>query len=220
MGSETNDPLNYAYDANIKPKPYEPRLARLLVYMTEKEVAAQAQKMKQAVPENTPLRLGVPNYELTRVAGQALVEQWKLVGIKAEVVLLPEGKAFAPEANCDLVYLTATMWEPAIDIERLLGGGSPAKSNNPLSCRRWPGSQVAQLGARRVWPYRICIGYTITICPFYRCGKSPIALLTRCNCKDWPTALYRCTTRSRNGVWVSPACRWLPADHTIGRCIA
>lgn len=166
MGSETNDPLNYAYDANIKPKPYEPRLARLLVYMTEKEVAAQAQKMKQAVPENTPLRLGVPNYELTRVAGQALVEQWKLVGIKAEVVLLPEGKAFAPEANCDLIYLTATMWEPAIDIERLLGGGSPAKSNNPFivqalakvrKSRSWRETRVALQDLHRLVDYHLPI---------------------------------------------------------------
>lgn len=132
MGSDTNDPLNYAYDSSIQPKPYEPRLAKLLLYMVDKEVAAQYQKLKLPVPENTPLRLGVPNYELSKVAAHALLEQWKLVGIKGEIVPLPDGKAFDPDSKCDLIYLSTTMWEPAIDIERLIGGNSPAKSNNPF----------------------------------------------------------------------------------------
>jgi len=45
---------------------------------------------------------------------------------------LPEGRAFDDSLKCDLVYVTATMWEPAVDIERLLGGNGPAKSNNPF----------------------------------------------------------------------------------------
>ncbi len=166
MGSDTNDPLNYAYDSSIKPKPYEPRLARLLIYMVEKEVAAQYQKLKQPVPENTPLRLGVPNYELSKVAAQALLQQWSLVGVKAEIVPLPEGKAFDAESKCDLVYLSATMWEPAIDIERLLGGSSPAKSNNPFivqaltkvrKARSWRETRVALQDLHRLVDYHLPI---------------------------------------------------------------
>jgi ABC-type transport system substrate-binding protein len=166
MGSETNDPLNYAYDPNIKPKPYDPRLAKLLLYMVEKEVAAQYQKLKQPVPENKPLRLGVPNYELAKIAAQALLEQWQLVGVKAEIVPLPEGKAFDEESKCDLVYLTATMWEPAIDIERLLGGSSPAKSNNPFivqaltkvrKARSWRETRVALQDVHRLVDYHLPI---------------------------------------------------------------
>lgn len=166
IGSDTNDPLNYAYDATIKPKPYEPRLARLLIYMVEKEVAAQYQKLKQPVPENTPLRLGVPNYELARVAAQALLQQWSLVGVKAEIVPLPEGRAFDADSKCDLVYLSTTMWEPAIDIERLLGGSSPAKSNNPFivqaltkvrKARSWRETRVALQDLHRLVDFHLPI---------------------------------------------------------------
>lgn len=166
MGTDANDPLNYAYDANIKPKPYEPRLAKLLLYMVEKEVASQYQKLNQPVPPNTPLRIGVPNYELARVAAQALLEQWKLVGVKAEIVPLPEGKAFDAESKCDLVYMSTTMWEPAIDIERLLGGSSPAKSNNAFivqalakirKARSWRETRVALQDLHRLVDYHLPI---------------------------------------------------------------
>lgn len=130
IGSSKNDPLNYAYDESIKPMPYDPRLAKLLLYMVDKEISAQSAKLRTLVPENKPLRVAVPNFELARVAAQALVQQWSLIGIKAELVLLPEGRAFDSDLKCDLAYVTATMWEPAIDIERLLGGNGPASSNN------------------------------------------------------------------------------------------
>lgn len=166
MGYESNDPLNYAYDAGIQPKPYEPRLAKLLLYMVEKEVTAQYQKLNQPVPENKPLRLGVPNYELAKVAAEALAQQWKLVGVKTEIVPLPEGKAFDPESKCDLIYLSTTMWEPAIDIERLLGGNSPAKSNNPFivqaltkvrKSRSWREIRVALQDLHRLVDYHLPI---------------------------------------------------------------
>ncbi len=166
MGSDTNDPLNYAYDSTIKPKAYEPRLAKLLLYMVDKEVKAQYEKLKLPVPENTPLRLGVPNYDLAKVAAEALAQQWKLVGIKTEIVTLPEGKAFDPESKCDLVYLSATMWEPAIDIERLLGGNGPAKSNNPFivqaltkvrKARSWRETRVALQDLHRLVDYHLPI---------------------------------------------------------------
>lgn len=132
IGSGNNDPLNYAYDSSIAPIPYDPQLAKLLLYMADKEITAQSVKMKQAPPEKKPLRLAVPNFELARVGAQALIQQWSLVGVQAELVLLPEGQAFSDELKCDLAYVAATIWEPAVDIERLLGGNSPAKSNNPF----------------------------------------------------------------------------------------
>ncbi|MGN6547035.1 MAG: ABC transporter substrate-binding protein [Aureliella sp.] len=132
IGFGKNDPLNYAHDPSIAPIPYEPQLARLLLFMADKEVTAQSIKLTLAPPEKKPLRLAVPNFELARVGAQALIQQWSLVGVKAELVLLPEGQAFDESLNCDLVYVTATMWEPAVDIERLLGGNGPAKSNNPF----------------------------------------------------------------------------------------
>ena len=130
IGINKNDPLSYAYDESIQPMPYDPQLAKLLLYMVDNEISAQSIKFKVPTPERKPLRIGVPNFELARVAAQALIQQWSLAGIKAELVLLPEGRGLGSGVECDLVYLTATMSEPAIDIERLLGGNGPGSSDN------------------------------------------------------------------------------------------
>ncbi|MGN6136775.1 MAG: ABC transporter substrate-binding protein [Aureliella sp.] len=132
VGINKNDPLSYANDSSIEPMPYDPRLAKLLLYMVDSEVTSQSARFKIPVPEKTPLKLGVPNFELARVAAEALIQQWSLVGVKAEVVVLSEGQVFGGDKPCDLVYVTATMWEPAIDIERLLGGNGPASTDNPF----------------------------------------------------------------------------------------
>ncbi len=58
------------------------------------------------------------------------------------------------------------MWEPAIDIERLLGGGSPAKSNNPFivqalakvrKSRSWRETRVALQDLHRLVDYHLPI---------------------------------------------------------------
>ena len=35
------------------------------------------------------------------------------------------------DAPCDLIYVVTTMWEPATDIERLLGGNGIARTDDP-----------------------------------------------------------------------------------------
>lgn len=132
IGIDKNDPLNYAYDPKIEPIDYDPRLARLLLHMVDRDLGTQSNKLRVPVPEKKPLRIGVPDFELARVAVQALIQQWALVGVKSEMIVLSKGKAFDKDAKCDLVYLTASMWEPAVDIERLLGGNGPASSSNPF----------------------------------------------------------------------------------------
>ena len=130
IGLGRNDPLSYAYDPSIEPMRYDAPLAKLLLAMVDTEISAQSARFKVPVPEKTPLRLGVPNFELARVAAQALIQQWSLVGVKAEMVNLPEGRALDSQVPCDLVYVIATMSEPAIDIERLLGGNGPGSSDD------------------------------------------------------------------------------------------
>ncbi|MCA9128068.1 MAG: hypothetical protein KDB22_13325 [Planctomycetales bacterium] len=146
LGDGQADLLAYAYNAAIEPADYSPQLARLLMIMATEEIELAATKRNESKPKLGKLTIGCPNFEFARVAVQAMVQQWKNIGIDAEVVLLPAGVTVEPSLNCDLVYAVATMWEPATDIERLLGGTGVAASDNPFIVRG-----LEQLRAAKNW---------------------------------------------------------------------
>ncbi len=130
IGEGENDPLSYAYNKDIPPIPYDPRLAQLLFILTKQKLTAMAVKAKMEVPEFTPIRLGVPDYESAKVAGQAFVQQWALIGVPAELIVLGPDQPKDSKKPLDLLYISAALWEPATDAERLLGKGGVAESNN------------------------------------------------------------------------------------------
>lgn len=129
IGEGENDPLAYAYNPDIAPAVYNAYLARLLLVMTQRELNESAQKKNQPMPELDKLLVGCPDFEFARVAVQAMIQQWMNIGVKAEMVVLEPG---VDVRGCDLVYVVANMWEPATDIERLLGGNGLATSDNPF----------------------------------------------------------------------------------------
>ena len=133
-GIELNDPLGYAYDQSILPRPYEPPLAKLLVAMNANQMKAQAERKKESVPEMTPIRLAFPPDNLSRVACEAIRSQWQLLGLEVELVELPVGETFpdAGEDIADIVYVSAAVWEPVIDARRVLGPEGLAASEDQL----------------------------------------------------------------------------------------
>ncbi len=130
LGVGQADQLSYAYNTQVLPAEYNPQLARLLLVMAEQELQQAAKAARQAPPPLKKLRVGCPNYEFARVAVQAMIQQWTIVGIPAEMVIVENDQLSSPD--CDLIYVTATMWEPATDIERLLGGNGLAATDNPF----------------------------------------------------------------------------------------
>jgi tetratricopeptide (TPR) repeat protein len=146
LGIDGNDPLSYAYNTSVEPVKYDPQLAKLLLVMVDEEFQSAQTKFQTPVPPKKTLRLAVPDYELARVAAQALIQQWMIVGVQAEMVVLPPGQDLSSISDCDLVYATASIWEPATDIERLLGGGSLAASDNPFIVRG-----LSRLRSARNW---------------------------------------------------------------------
>lgn len=122
-GMELNDPLGYAYDQSITPRPYEPPLAKLLIAMNANQMKSEAERKKETMPEMTPIRLAFPPDNLSRVACEAIRSQWQLLGVEVELVELPIGRTF-PEPDediADIVYVSAAVWEPVIDARRVLG---------------------------------------------------------------------------------------------------
>ncbi|MEM6981006.1 MAG: ABC transporter substrate-binding protein, partial [Planctomycetota bacterium] len=131
-GLEDNDPLGYAYDQSIAPRPYEPRLAKLLMTMTQKQFEAAASKKKTEPEELKPIRLSYPPDNLSRIACEAIRSQWELLDLDVELVELSIGRTFPDDGEADLAYVAAAVWEPIIDARRLLGPSGMARSTDQL----------------------------------------------------------------------------------------
>lgn len=129
-GVTENDPIAYAYNTSVDNLAYDPRLAKVLMLITNSKLKTQYEKRKETLPPLPKLTLGVPNYEAAKVAGQAIIAQWKLIGVQADLAVLDKVPAPGEMPNIDILYLTASIWEPATDAERLFGIGGPAQSNN------------------------------------------------------------------------------------------
>jgi hypothetical protein len=114
--------------------------------ITNNKLRMVAEKKGEKQPPMPRLILGVPNYEAARVAGQAIVEQWKLIDVPAELMVLDRVPGPKEDSPVDILYLTASVWEPATDAERLFGIGAPAETNNQFIVQT-----LAQLSSARNW---------------------------------------------------------------------
>ncbi len=123
-----SDPSAYGYDDSIEPRPFNPWLALVLKTVAGNELKSQYEKQLKPAPPLTPLTLGHPADEISRIACRAMVRQWKAIGIEVKAVEFPPGVAVDLKQECDLVYTQAATWEPVVDAGRLLapGGLSPA----------------------------------------------------------------------------------------------
>ncbi len=133
-GLKLNDPLGYAYDQNIVPRPYEPPLAKLLLALNLNQMKSMAQRKKETMPKLTPIRLAFPPDNLSRVACEAIRSQWQLLGLEVRLVELPVGRSFPndDEDIADIVYVSTAVWEPVVDARRVLGPEGLAGSQDQL----------------------------------------------------------------------------------------
>jgi len=145
-GASEQDPIAYAYNNSVENQAYDPRLAKVLMLITNSKLKMMYEKRKEPVPTLPKIRLGVPNYEAARVAGQAIIEQWKLIDVPAELIVLDKVPGPKEDSPVDILYLTASIWEPATDAERLFGIGAPAETNNQFIVQI-----LGQLSASRNW---------------------------------------------------------------------
>ncbi len=130
FGATDADPIAYAYNKNVDNFPYDPKLAKVLLMLTRTKLTNQAEKRREKLPPMPTIRLGVPDNESAKVAGEAIVQAWKLVEIPAELVVIKSDTEREEKADVDFLYVSAAIWEPATDAERLLGVGGAAQSSN------------------------------------------------------------------------------------------
>lgn len=131
-GIDDRDPLGYAYDHTLTPRVWRPRLAKLLTYIAEKELATKAELLEEEPPKLTPLLIAHPATESARNACQAIILHLSLIGIEIKVKELPPGVTTDPDNECDLLYTEIAIWEPIADARRLLGMRGVAETDSPF----------------------------------------------------------------------------------------
>jgi tetratricopeptide (TPR) repeat protein len=197
LGSGESDPLAYAYDPSIRPREYDPQLAKLLVTMTEQELRSAAEKKKELPPARKKFIVACPDFEFARVATQAMIQQWMKVDIHAEMKILPPDLFTADQIKaegCDLIYLMTTMWEPATDIERLLGESGLAATDNPFivqalealrRARNWREVKLAMQDLHRL------IDYHLPVLPLWQVTDRFVVSRHVDGLGDRPVSLYQ-----------------------------
>jgi ABC-type transport system substrate-binding protein len=128
-GESDSDPLAYAYNSSVPEAKYDPRLAKILVLLAQAKLTLKASKTKEEAPPLPVIRLGVPNYESARVAGQAILQAWKVIGLDGKLVPYDKMPAI-DDQSIDVLYVSASVWEPVSDAQRLFGVGGAAQSEN------------------------------------------------------------------------------------------
>ena len=113
-GRSPEDPLGYANNPAIAPRPYDPQAAFILARLVMSPEFA-------ATMRTQPLILAHPPTAVAARACEQIRLQWSRIGVAVEL------RTWTPESQSaeevDLVYTVVTAPEPLIDAERLFGAG-------------------------------------------------------------------------------------------------
>ena len=120
-GLSLGDPMRYAYVDNIEPRPYDPRLAALLL------TAARATDLDPDTPsdpsDDVPnvITLAHPDTPTVRIVVDALRSQLGAVGIGVDLRPASEAELEAGLVKHDLRYAELRINEPLVDCWRVFG---------------------------------------------------------------------------------------------------
>jgi ABC-type transport system substrate-binding protein len=130
-GISNDDPLNYAYDERIEPRPCDPRMTMALAGLGLKEYAEAEKKKGREMKILPRLVLAHPDDEVAAAACASIKYQLKWVHIEVDVKPLKGPLPNRIPDDVDLLYAELAMGEPVADAGRLFGenglagGGSP-----------------------------------------------------------------------------------------------
>lgn len=123
-GVSLSDPLRYAYNNRVTPRPFEPRLAAILATVAWASVQNPTGKKEDAAKELPPmpeLTLAHPNDPVARIACQTIQMQLGRAGISIKLIEFSADELLAGKVDADLRYAEIAVWEPLTDAMALLG---------------------------------------------------------------------------------------------------
>ncbi|MGB9688915.1 ABC transporter substrate-binding protein [Thermogutta sp.] len=145
-GTSFGDPMGYAYDPQIKPRDYQPSLALALSEIAFRQAQEVANNRGLPPLKTREVVLAHPPHEIAREACRQIQEQWRLIGWTVKLVEVSPEQPPPPEY--DFLYVEAAIWEPEIDVIRLIA--------NLIPERQFLSPQVelalAILGSSADWP--------------------------------------------------------------------
>jgi ABC-type transport system substrate-binding protein len=134
-GMSFDDPLNYAYDKTIQPRPYNPRLAVALIGVVLQELAEagedEEQQKEPAQEITTDLVLAHPPHQIARLACKSIKQSLELLELSVELRELPAGSGPIIPEDVDLMYAELAMWEPVVDARVLLDSDGMSRGASP-----------------------------------------------------------------------------------------
>ncbi|NOZ40948.1 MAG: hypothetical protein GXP24_12090 [Planctomycetes bacterium] len=136
-GITLTDPVGYAYNQGLQPRPYEPRLAAVLAAVARnslaklaaareklarqgKDTSEDASEEQDVAPEVQPLVLAHPPSSSATLVCQTIKLQLDAIGIPIKLKPRDPQGADADD-DYDLRYAELALWEPIVDARRLLG---------------------------------------------------------------------------------------------------
>ena len=138
-GISKNDPSAYAYDERVTPYPYDPVMASILVGLATQQLQAVAEQREEPGPELEELVLAHPFGELHRFIARQIQMQLEVFDIPCQLRELEPGQSRVPDDQYDLLLMEFQMFEPLVDVPRLLGERGVVPAADPyvnLSLRR------------------------------------------------------------------------------------
>ena len=120
-GAALSDPAGYAYDDEIAPRSYEPRLALTLSAVTLRDVAMAAVTDKDPPKELPALTLAHPADDVARIACKAIQRNLEAISLTVNLREIPLGQPTRMAEGDDLLYLELAIEEPLVQARRLFG---------------------------------------------------------------------------------------------------
>jgi hypothetical protein len=121
IGVSLSDPIRYAYNAQIAPRPYEPRLAAILASIAWAGVQDPTGKSEQPLEGLPELVLAHPNDPVIRVACQAIEGFLERAGIPIRLREFSAEELLKDQVDYDLRYAELAVWEPITDARLIVG---------------------------------------------------------------------------------------------------
>ena len=125
-GQSFNDPVRYAYNNQLEPRPFEPRLAAVLATVAWSKVLDPKGQGNIELSPMPKLVLAHPTDPVARVACETIQLQLAKAGIPIKLVEFTADELLAGKVDYDLRYAELAVWEPVADARALFGPGGLA----------------------------------------------------------------------------------------------